>query len=383
MLLNGTTRISSSSVKGTTVSDEQQTAVGFFLQIATVFPVFLILAALIGNTLSFLIFRLDYEMKKMSSLMYLSLVAIFDTVALFEWNLNHFLFAKYKSRIEDYGVRTCKVTTFIQFFTLQTSALLLSMTCIDRYVTIASTPGSIFSVLPFSTARSALGWSLVLTTISALTNLHLIIIPSDPVVLNGTFICHEFQKTHTTVPMWLKANVFIYGCVPFAIMVLFNGLIIKKTISIRKYLLLNRQASLIDFRANRKRQRLTISLVVITFSFLLMTLPANIAFAYFINDIFSSSDQFKSLVSVLLDNLFFSNNASLFFFSYLSNPKFRQAVKRLASCDWNMSPGLGTSVRRKRKSEGTSMDLSSAKRFSSLTTTLDTQPRRVMVKRSF
>ena len=130
---------------------------------------------LVGNTICFLIFRFHPSFNKMPSMMFLSFVAVTDTIALFEWNLNHFTILVYAIDISIGSLAFCKIYTFTQYVVLQSSALILSMMCIDRYVTVVSMPGSFMSKLPFRTNRTAFFWSLGIVIFTILLNFHLIL----------------------------------------------------------------------------------------------------------------------------------------------------------------------------------------------------------------
>lgn len=149
----------------------------------------LIATGLVFNTICFLIFRLTSEFKKMSSMVYLSVVVILDTVSLFDWNLDHYLVPHYNLRTEYLSVFTCKVFSFGQYYSLQASGILLSFVSIDRFVAIRTTPGSFYSKLPFGTVKSAWTWSIIVLITLFILNCHIIIfnaIFSEPEWRNRT-----------------------------------------------------------------------------------------------------------------------------------------------------------------------------------------------------
>ena len=131
----------------------------------------IIVLGLIGNTISFLVFRFHRSFKKMPSMVFLSFVAITDTLALFEWNLGHYFQLLYKI---DLQYRTgCRLFYFAQYASIQVSALLLSIMCLDRYVTVVSMPGSFLASLPFRTIKSSFIWSVGIVGFVILLNVHL------------------------------------------------------------------------------------------------------------------------------------------------------------------------------------------------------------------
>ena len=130
---------------------------------------------LIGNTICFIIFRFHPSFKKMPSMVFLSFVAVSDTIALFEWNLNHFTQLVYNTDISIVTLASCKIFTFVQYVTLQSSALILSIMCVDRYITVVTLPGSFLAKLPFGTNRTAFLWSSGIVIFTILLNFHLIL----------------------------------------------------------------------------------------------------------------------------------------------------------------------------------------------------------------
>lgn len=115
---------------------------------------------LFGNTICFIIFRFHPSFKRMASMVFLSFVAITDTTALFEWNLDHFTQLVYNVDLPGTSLPNCRVYIFAQYSSLQASALTLSVMCIDRYITIVAMPGSMLYKLPFRTIKTAFFWSL-------------------------------------------------------------------------------------------------------------------------------------------------------------------------------------------------------------------------------
>ena len=104
-----------------------------FFRIITYQPLFIIGIGIVGNTITFAIFRFNDEFKSMPSMVYLSVVAVTDTLSLFEWNLDHYLTYNWFTSTSTMNVPICKISKFLQYFSLQASALLLSWMSVDRY----------------------------------------------------------------------------------------------------------------------------------------------------------------------------------------------------------------------------------------------------------
>lgn len=128
----------------------------------------------IGNTVSFFIFRFHSSFKKMPSMVFLSFVAVTDTIALFEWNLDHYFQLVHRIDILSISLFLCRFLDFVQYSSLQASALIMSVMCVDRYVTVMAMPGSFLQKLPFRTIKSAIIWSSGVVLFCCFLNLYLV-----------------------------------------------------------------------------------------------------------------------------------------------------------------------------------------------------------------
>lgn len=307
-------------------------------------PIFL---GLIGNSLCFLIFRFSKEFNKIPSMVYLSFIAIFDTLSLFEWNLNHFLRPNFNFEIEFISLFNCKFLVFLQYYSLQCSGVLLSIMSIDRFFTVILTPANFINKLPFSTVKSAYIWCILISCTLFILNSHILILNgyyNPPYLQNETFTnkfgnetilnqtiwvesdfnnCYKYTTKFELFPTWDSIHMFIYSFIPFVLTLVFNMLLIYKSILFRPKSLdsKNKEA------ANKKR-KLSVSLLSITFAFIALTMPSTLAYGYFYNQIVVS---FRHGIYILyfLDFIAFMYHASLFFNCFLTNFKFRYFILKL------------------------------------------------------
>lgn len=103
-----------------------------FYTILTYISLVIIGFGFVGNSISFVIFRFHRHFKSMPSMVYLSFISITDSLSLLVWNLDHYLTPNHGIKIERISELVCRISTFEQFVSLQSSALLLSMVTIDR-----------------------------------------------------------------------------------------------------------------------------------------------------------------------------------------------------------------------------------------------------------
>ena len=291
-----------------------------FAQVTSYFGIIIIGLGCVFNSLTLFIFRLNKELRKMSTIVILSFICVSDTLSLFTWNLDHFL-VRYDIYVEDINLTSCKIFSFMQYSSLQVSALLLSLCSIDRYFKIASKPGNLISKLPFGTFRSSLIWSISIISFICLLNSILLI--SDRIVTKNKIDCYVLANGLKVNDSWDKLHMFIYSFIPFVIMTIFNVLLIKKmrlSIKINHVIVSNNNNN--NNHSNKKNISLT--LLIISFVFLVMTFPSTIAFS-FLADIQDNNATARSIFH-LLDHLSFLYHTTLFFNCYLTNLKFRNFV---------------------------------------------------------
>jgi hypothetical protein len=233
----------------------------------------------------------------------------------------------------------CKFFQFIQYFSLETSGILLSFACIDRYFTVINKPGSLISKLPFGTIKSSIIWCILLSFFIFSLN-SLLFIDRIKYYDNKTFLIDNFtliinlesgydMETLITgfklFPTWDKIHIILYPTVPVCIMFVFNILLIRKTLALYK----NRNTNFKSIRNQQhchisKKRNLTWSLLYITFLFIIMTMPSSVCYGFF-NDYFNSTTSLQNII-VILDYLSFLNRSTLFFDCFLTNITFRKIV---------------------------------------------------------
>lgn len=235
------------------------------------------------------------------------------------------------------------------------------MVSIDRYFTVMAKPGSFLSKFPFGTTRSAFLWSLGIMFVVFLVNIHLLIMSrkryynTEELIfenssLNTTeyeeyFDCEMYESGFRIYPEWENIHLVIYNCIPFGIMSIFNGLLIKNILIIsfehRKSTGSIRTAS--NKRA-RKRHVLTLSLVLVTALFLVMTFPNSILYGFFIKYFLENLNRQKLLI--LSDHVSFANQCSILFSTILTYPKFRRIFLKVFKINNNPNSSNNSSALR-------------------------------------
>ncbi len=185
-----------------------------------------------------------------------------------------------------------------------------------------STPGSFYSRLPFSTPKTALRTSFVICVVFAVINSHILFLNGyidesgnrtnayyisyiSLVYSTNPYHCYTYKDGFLMTPTWDQVQTFLYSLIPALIMIVFNFLLIGKTFIV--------SAAFKDEKKNTKeknrmadKQKMTFSLIVITFSFVVLTLPSTIFYG------FISLDNYKEykMIGTILDFFGFLNHTS-------------------------------------------------------------------------
>ena len=91
-------------------------------EIVGFYPLWLILSGTIGNLISFCI---CYSLRKNTTFVFLMFITLADIATLYFWNIVSFLHAYDIMDLINYNLYSCRIGTFIQYSSLQSSAWLL------------------------------------------------------------------------------------------------------------------------------------------------------------------------------------------------------------------------------------------------------------------
>jgi hypothetical protein len=287
-------------------------------------PIAIFMIGIFGNTSAFLIFRFNKDMRKISSMVYLSFAAMTDTISLFGFNLNNFLNLNLGISMLNSNIVLCRLVMFFQFTTLQSSGLLISMLSVDRFFSIIAMPGSLASKLPFNSVKSACIWSIGIIVSICCLNSHILILAgvyessfSNSSNSSRTFFrCYKSWTMSDIYPKWNIVNMTLYNLLPFAIMIIFNALLIRYGI------FKNKGSKTTSNSGHARKKELTITLLLVTFLYILMVLPGGIYFGFYRSPFF----EIDQILILVFDALSFLNRSSLFFACLITNLKFRSIV---------------------------------------------------------
>ena len=109
-----------------------ETIIKIFEKIFAIYSLFLIIFGTIANLFSIFV-CLSQSLVKTPTFIFLTFMLISDTISLYFWNLNHFVYVYFGYVFESFGIEMCKFFFIAQLITLQNSAWLLVRTYYNNF----------------------------------------------------------------------------------------------------------------------------------------------------------------------------------------------------------------------------------------------------------
>jgi hypothetical protein len=269
----------------------------------TYYPFILIIIGTLFNFFTFVVLSLPTfrTISRRPTIHYMRAIAIFDILMLYGWNLDHYLFGAHGFTLLLYSITSCKIVAFLNYFTPQVSAWLRVFICLDRYLSL-SPPHKTW----FNQSKNVLNIIACIIIVFTLINLHLLIFACfrNP---NGTV--NPSARFYNIYPLWDYVNLVLYNCTPFIFMVIFNSGVIYHLSRLR-------QTSTVQ-NSRIQHRSITITFVITTFLFSLMTIPATVGFAFF-------SNTASYIVLHLLDTILYTYHILSFPLYMITFSEFRQ-----------------------------------------------------------
>ena len=266
------------------------------------------------NSLTFLILgRSTFTtIRPRPTLHYMRTMAVFDTLMLYGWNLDHYMEGIHNFLIQTSIMPLCRFFTFYNYITCQSSAWLRVFVCLDRYLALSRLHRTwlgnanhvlfiIACIVGFFTLFNSLLFFCACTY------------GSDGAIIAGSW-------TLGTTFIWDYVHLGVYNCVPFILMVILNSGVIYHLIQLRRATTVN--------NSRIQHRTISITLVITTFLFLIMTVPSSVAFAFF-----SSAD---ANVLQFTDSLLYTYHILSFPLYLLTFDEFRREFIGMITCSHNM-----------------------------------------------
>lgn len=275
------------------------------------YPLFLIIVGTILNTITFTVlcrspFR---DTKKQPAMHYMRTMAVFDMFMLYGWNIDHYLSSVHGFKLGFYSIPSCKLINFISYTATQTSAWLRVFVCFDRYLSLSR-----LNRTWFSKSKSILIIIGSIVVVFILLNLHILIFSCH---INPDGTINPNAVYYKVYPMWDCVHLGVYNCAPFILMVLCDSGVIYHLIRLRRTTTV--QNSRIQHRS------ISVTLVVTSTLFLIMTIPSGVTFAFF---------QTTAHVNVLriVDAIYFTYHILSFPLYMITFTEFRREFIAMITC---------------------------------------------------
>ena len=190
---------------------------------------------------------------------------------------------------------------FVNYVSPQSSAWLRVFVCFDRYLSLSR-----LTRTWFNQSKGILIIIACIVGVIAGLNFHLLIFAC---FYNVDGSVNPQARQYNVYPMWDYVHLFVYTGVPFVLMVVFNSGVVYHLLRIRRESTL--QNSRIQHRA------ISITLVVTTSLFLILTTPSGVAFSFF----HSTAPDF---ILRLLDAIYFTYHILSFPLYLITFTEFRR-----------------------------------------------------------
>ncbi|CAF1093727.1 unnamed protein product [Rotaria sordida] len=242
-------------------------------------------------------------------------MTIFDILMLYGWNIDHYVSSIHGFTFSKRAIPLCKFFSFLNYFAPQSSAWLRVFISLDRYLSLSRLHRTWFGK-----SKNILIIIACIMIILLLLNFHIFIVVCyyKP---NGTISIGSWA--YVFYPTWDYVNLAVYNCAPFILMVTFNTGVIYHLIRLRKTSTI--QNSRIQHRS------ISITLVITTSLFLIMTIPATVGYAFF--------STASSTILHLLDAFLYIYHVLSFPLYMITFDEFRRDFFAMITCKTNNQRG--------------------------------------------
>lgn len=308
----------------------------------------------LGNIVSFVVL-MSPHMRKTSTYTYLAVLCLADTVVLYIGLLRSWHGHLTGRDVIHYNRWACKVVTWLSYSASVYSVWLLVAVTVERYIAVVhSMHAQVMNSLGRA-CRVVVGLLILLLAVHA----HLLYSMDLKLVtyLNVTEPrCLPVPQAEVFISKyWHWVDACLYSLLPSLVMLVLNSVIIYKILAsqrTRRYLTQNRdrhdpaepprarttpgqsashRASETANRARRaqnENRRITVMLLVVSFTFIVLVLPRNVHLIYYQLKTLRSLDELahKLLYGSLTSLLMYTNHSSNFWLYMLTGRKFRHQL---------------------------------------------------------
>lgn len=298
----------------------------------TYYPLCLTCVTTVLNIITIIVFYQKVFCQR-PTIRYMRATAFIDMFMLYGWNLDHFFRLKFGFELDRLSVVSCKISTYLNHVLSQSSAWLRVWMCIDRFCALNQVRQrrAIYQ-------HRRITFLLAFTFISlALINLHLPIFSCYTYVDRNEIKVAGGSLYYHLYPTWNYVNLALYNIIPFILMLIFNTLIIRHLI------LIKRTSTLKQSRI--RHSSISIPILLSAFLFCIMTTPPAIIFAFFYKQ---TRLEFNKYLLDILDAIKYTYHSLSFLLYFFTLVDFRVEVFRLLHCRFFYPRRLSTNIKASR-----------------------------------
>ena len=307
--------------------------------IALYIPPIILIIGTIGNIVSFIILR--KSMVRISTYFYLATLAIADVIV-----LQFGLLRTWTGELTGYDIRnanvwTCKLVVCLNYVFSDFSVWIIVAVTSERYIAVCN-PLRATVLCSIQRARCV---GVVTFVLMCAVNAHVLwTVDITHIHLNTSEVtrCEPHRKyEYFMTIIWPWIDCIVYSFLPCVILTVLNILIIRQIIAARKC-----RTTLQNCKSGRNNLlqkklptegsiKLTFMLLVVSFTFMLTTLPNGVSIIVYLlwdfdvsNDVFQSVSNF-ALLRTLTELLMYTNHAVNFFLYCATGKKFRKGMEKI------------------------------------------------------
>nr|QVK45791.1 G protein-coupled receptor [Proales similis] len=297
--------------------------------------VYALLLIIVGTLTSFLSLAVCLKLRSNATFVFFAFLTLSNIFTLYFWNLENFLQEYIDIDLLNYSLFVCKFGSFVQFSSLQISAWILVLISLDQYLSVRVKH---WRTIYFKESRPLLA-AASLTLLILLLNSNVLFTFGLQIEANNQtqVICYTIPTYPSTqwMSIWGRVHLATYSVLPFALIALFNIMLISNIYSRKKVRESNaasasgpKQTISLSTSPSQKNKMDSMSktIVFLTLLFIAMTLPTAAA-SFFFNELFSTDHGL--FIIYVCNTISFSYHGLNFFIYFLSNKRFRSQFREI------------------------------------------------------
>ncbi|CAF0894526.1 unnamed protein product [Adineta ricciae] len=295
------------------------------IQFLSIYALILIIVGTVGNLLTVVVL-LRRNLRRLVTIRYLIVVSICDTISLYGWNLNSFYkfnINRNNGNLEEISIIHCRVISFMTFVSLQLSSWCLTAVSFDRALNLYWFHWR----QSFGNLKYTKFYIIILTLVCIGLNSHILFLNGYQ-TSTGSIKCYSTRDNPGYIyPQWERVHLVVYNLCPFAIMCICNTYIIVVTVRSSRAQI-ESTPPMVQRKTIERYRQLTALLIIVTFAFVLLTLPACIYFVFFRHNLEAKTERtHRYMIQISLNSVQFTSHAINFFLYCFSGKSFLNELR--------------------------------------------------------